>query len=89
MGDGTARSELAREGNWRFGEDTVRQPIEEAIRQLEAELSLLKTWLPNRGSAHSLGKSGGVAKTLSRKQQPPVAGQGPSKTSLTKPKAEV
>lgn len=32
------------------GEDTVSQLIEEAIRQLEAELSLLKTWLPDRGN---------------------------------------
>lgn len=32
----------------------MRQPIDEAIRQLEVELSLLKNRLPNRGSENSV-----------------------------------
>jgi hypothetical protein len=61
----------------------VKQPIEEAIRQLETELSLLKTRLPNRETkstgAYPPAKPGGIARAsklrsslASPSQKPPV-----------------
>lgn len=88
-GKGTVARNWLGWGELQIPEDTVKYPIEEAIRQLEAELSLLKAWLPNRGSAHSLGKSSGVGRALSRKLQPGLTGTSPSQASPAKPKADV
>jgi hypothetical protein len=70
----------------------VRQPIDEAIRQLEVELSLLKNRLPNRGSensgSHARGQSRGIARTVLSNLQPGLIATSPSPTRPTKTNVE-
>ena len=67
----------------------MRRPIEEAIRQLDEELSLLKNRLPGRGNGtRASAKSGVAVGTASSRLQTEPLGATPAAAVHIKAKTE-